>query len=142
MSPEEERIERELRSESASHYLRAHSRPDGNGWRGFLKSNLFSALVLFFLSQAFLIGGMIVAMYWRLNLFSEWKGNVESTLKRMDDQGTNHSHYADESQDKKLTELETRLHSVEQDTGHLDVLESEHRRLTKDVEELKLKDKK
>ena len=55
----------------------------------------------------------------------------------MDEQGTIHSHYAIEEADKEISRIDERLKRVEEDTRNIKVWESENRRLTRDVEELK-----
>jgi|SRR5882724_12197906 len=117
-------------------YMHAHSKPNG-GFRAFMHSNLFAALMVWVLSQAVIFGGFIISFYMKSTQLTEWKGNIDATIRRMDDLGTIHGKFADESQDKTLAAMEPRLKKVEDDTRHLEVIESEHRRLTKDVEELR-----
>ena len=83
------------------------------------------------------VGGVIISNWQKSAALSEWKGQTDAIIKRMDADGTVHGHYADERQDRQLSEHDERLKRAEQDTRHLEVLESEHRRLTRDVEELK-----
>lgn len=116
-------------------YLEAHTKPNG-GWRSFLHSNLFTALVIWMLSQAVLVGGVIVTIYLKMSSLTEWKGGVNTTLKRMDDQGTAHSHWTDEQQGQELVKLRTEMDKVKDDSAQFKVIQSEHRRLTRDVEKL------
>lgn len=121
---------------TVTEYVMSHTKPNG-GFRGFLHSNLFAALLIWGLSQAVIIAGVVITFYMRTSQLAEWKGQTEGVLKRMDDSGTYHGHYADERQDKQIAVLETKVGRLEDDTKHLEVIESEHRRLTKDVEELR-----
>jgi len=127
-----------------SEYLRAQSHPDkpngngnGNGLKGFFKSNLFAALVIFVLGQGIFVGGSIFAMYWKISTLTEWKGTVDKTLERMDVQGTYHGKSADDRQDIELARQDVRISKQEEKTEHIPVIESENRRLTSDVENLK-----
>jgi len=134
---EEEPSSDQLRHASIQDYLKAHAKPDAEGLRGFVKSNLFTALVMFLLTQAVFFGGSFVSFNNKINSVTEWKGQIDGILKRMDDTGTIHSHYIEDEQGKDLGNIDTRLKRVEDETRHLEVIESEHRRLTNDVEELK-----
>jgi hypothetical protein len=118
-------------------FLQAHSKSNGHGWKSFIHSNLFAALLIWGLSQAVLSAAFIITFYLKTTQLTEWKGQTDATLKRMDAQGTINSHYANEQQDKQLSAIEVRLKRTEDDTRHIEVIESEHRRLTKDVEELR-----
>lgn len=124
-----------LRHATVSEYLQAHTKPNGSGWKGFLHSNLFSALLVWSLSQALIAAGVIVTVYMRMGQFSEWKGGAEKTFSRMDAEGTLHSHYSDEQQDKQLAKHEVRLDKLEEVTRHSEVNEFEVRQLRKEVED-------
>jgi len=117
--------------------MEAHSKPNGEGIKGFFKSNLFAALLIFLLTQAIVIGGSMASFFNRMNSLTEWKGQTDGNLHRMDIEGTVHSHYTDDQQSRDIATIDARLKRVEEDTRHIEVLESEHRRLTNDVEELK-----
>lgn len=133
--------ENDLSKVRISEYLDAHAKK-GYSWHDFVRSNLFAALVIWFLGQSVLVGGLFVTLVQRTSRLNEWKGGIDAIVKRMDEQGTNSARYQLQEIEKDLTDLKSRIKRTEEDTGHLDVLESEHRRLTKDVEELKLKEKK
>jgi len=129
--------ERAIRDTGILDFLAAHSRPNSHAWTGFLKSNLFAGIALWILTQSAVLVGTFVAFNYRVSALSEWKGNVDSTLKRMDEVGTTHSHFADERQDTVITELKTKVNRMEDDSRQFEVIKAEHRRLTADVEELK-----
>jgi len=131
----------QLRNATLHEYIAAQSRPShsehGNGIKGFLKSNLFSGLVLYFIAQLAVGGGAMMVAYWRVGNLLEWKGQIETRLDRMDNQGTIHGKSADERQDIQLSRHELQINKLEDKTERVPVLESEHRRLTNDVEQLK-----
>jgi len=127
----------QIRKATVQDYLTAQSHADGHGIKGFFKSNLFSALVLFVLGQGVIFAGTVIAMYWRVSAIIEWKGKVEGRLERMDEQGTIYSHYHIEELDKSESKHDARLERIEDDSRQFEVLKSEHRRLTNDVEQLK-----
>ncbi len=126
-----------IRTVSVQEYVQAQSKPNGNGWRGFFKSNLFTALILFLLSQSVVVTGLAISYYFKTSQLAEWKGQTESLIKRMDDAGTNHERYRGETTTAAISELKVRADKLEETTRHVEVLESEHRRLTKDVEDLR-----
>ena len=126
----------QLRQATLNQYLQAHVKP-ANGVKGFFQSNLFSALVIWVLSQAVIIAGIVITFYVRTSQLAEWKGKLDATLERMDKDGTFHGHYADERQDKQLVQHETRLDKQEEVTKHSEVNEFEVRQLRKEVEDLK-----
>lgn len=126
-----------IRHASLQEYMRAHAKPNGNGWKGFFHSNLFTALVLFLLSQSVVVTGLAISYYFKTSQLAEWKGQTEGLIKRMDEQGTMRSQYEDKATTMAATELKVRVEKLEEQTKHIEVLESEHRRLTKDVEELR-----
>ena len=117
-------------------YLRAHAKPNG-GLKSFFHSNLFVALLLWALSQAVIIGGVVISFYFKTGQLSEWKGSIDGIIKRMDEQGTYHGRYADERQDSQIVAHDVIIRKLQDDTKHLEVIESEHRRLTKDVDDLR-----
>lgn len=117
-------------------YIRAHSKPNG-GFKGFLHSNLFAALVIWSLSQAVIVSGVVISFYFKTAQLAEWKGKIDATITRIDEQGTYIGRSTDVAHDKALAGMEPRLKKVEDDTRHIEVIESEHRRLTTDVEELR-----
>lgn len=117
-------------------YLYAPLKANG-GWKGFFHSNLFVALVIWLLSQAVVIGGVFVTNWMRMSQISEWKGTVDATLKRMDESDTVVSHYRDVEQDKAIADLQARMKKSEDEGRHWEVIETEHNRLTRDVEELR-----
>ena len=134
----------QLRQATLNQYLEAHSKPNGAGWHGFFKSNLFNGLLIWFLGQALLAGSIIISRLRtaaqtdaKIETVMEWKGGVDATLKRMDQDGTVHGHYADERQDKQLTQHELRIDKQEEVTKHNEVNEFEVRQLRKEVEDLK-----
>jgi len=111
--------------------------PQPGSWRGFIHSNLFTSLVIWLLGQGVLVAGFLVSTYYKNSSTWEWRGQVDARMKRMDEQGTIHSHYAIEEADKEISRIDERLKRVEEDTRNIKVWESENRRLTRDVEELK-----
>lgn len=125
-----------LRTTTLQEYLEAHAR-GGTGWHAFFRSNLFAALIIFLLSQGIVFGGFLVTYYIRTTALQEWREKVDESIKRMDQEGSTYSHYMMEKILTKQVEIDTRLKHVEDDTRHIEVLESEHRRLTKDVEEIR-----
>jgi hypothetical protein len=127
--------EEHLRNVPISKYIEAHA--GGNGWKTFFRSNLFTALVIFILTQSIIVGGSFVAIYYRVSSIIEWKGQISATVARMDEGGTHASHSQILQAEKDLGALDARVKTIEADTKHLDVLEAEHRRLTTDVESLK-----
>lgn len=68
-----------------------------------------------------------------------WRGKVEAKLEAMDGLGTQFGRAKLEEHTRDLAKFEARLEHVEADTRHVEVLESENRRLTADVERLKQK---
>lgn len=131
----------QLRQVSVQEYIAAHSRP-GNGPKGFFHSNLFAALLVWILSQAVIIGGAVMSFWIRTALLMEWKGSVDATLKRMDEQGTVRGKSDEAEEQRDISRLETRVDKLEDVTKHVEVIESEHRRLTQDVEEIRRNPKK
>jgi len=126
-----------IRAASIEEYVLAHAKPHNGGFRGFLHSNLFVALLLWSLSQAVVIGGFVISFYMKTSQLSEWKGQIDGTINRMDKEGTVHGHINDQREDEQIVVLDARMRRVEEDTRHIEVIESEHRRLTKDVEDLR-----
>src|SRR5215475_14357749 len=120
----------QLRHATMQEYLAAQAHPpkpngngNGNGLKGFFKSNLFAALVIFVLGQGVIVGGALFTMYWRQSNILEWKGTVDKTLERMDTQGTYHGKNADERQDIELAKHDLRVSKVEDKTEHIAVME-------------------
>ncbi len=126
-----------LRLASLQEYVEAHAKPNGHGWKGFFRSNLFASLVIFLLTQTMLIAGLAISFYYRTTSLSEWKGETTATLLRMDEQGSHHAQNEIEKLREKISRLEVKMDKVEDQTKHIEVIESEHRRLTKDVEDLR-----
>jgi len=93
--------------------------------------------VIWLLGQAILVAGFLISFYYKASSISEWRGQIDARMKRMDEQGTVHAHYALEEQAKDISRQDERLKRVEEDTRNIKVWESENRRLTRDVEELK-----
>lgn len=136
-SPRRKKTKSELlRLTSLHEYVDAHAKP-GNGWKGFFRSNLFASLVIFLLTQTVLITGLAISFYYRTTALAEWKGQTEAQLKRMDETGTIHSHFEVEKANRDISVIESKVEKIEEQTRHIEVIESEHRRLTKDVEELR-----
>lgn len=106
----------QLRHATIGEYLKAHSHPNGDsnerGWHGFIKSNLFVALLIFLLGQAVILGSSYFLNYVRTSKLWEWKVSTDLTLKRMDDWGTTHGHFADERQDAWIAELQGKTKAV------------------------------
>lgn len=104
----------QIRHASIGDYLKAHSHPNGGpyGWQGFIRSNLFAALLIWILSQVLVFGGACFIVYARTNQLVEWRATVDQTMKRMDEWGTTHGHYADERQDATIIELQAKTRSM------------------------------
>lgn len=101
----------QIRHISVQDYISAHSHGAVNGergWKGFFKSNLFAAVVVFLLGQAVVVGGSLLLTYNRTALLIDWKTSVDLTLKRMDEWGTWHGHTADERQDAEISRLQAK----------------------------------
>ncbi len=126
-----------LRLASLQEYVAAHAKPNGQGWKGFLHSNLFTALTIFLLSQTAVVMGLAISYYFKTTQLAEWKGETEGIIKRMDNTGTMHDQYEGKAVAAQISELKTKVDKLEDQTKHVEVLESEHRRLTKDVEDLR-----
>lgn len=142
--PERKRTKSDILAHSTvQEYMASHTKPNG-GFKGFLHSNLFAALVIWALSQSVLAGSVIVAFVVRtsnlsskINQLSEWKGEKEAVFRRLDEWGTTHGHYADERQDGAIIDLQARMKKSEEEGRQWEVIKTEHRRLTEDVEELR-----
>ena len=126
-----------LRLASLHEYVEAHSKPNGHGWKGFFRSNLFASLVIFLLTQTVLITGLAISFYYRTTSLAEWKGETSATLTRMDEQGTHHSQNELEKEKEKIARLEAKVEKLEDQTKHIEVMETEYRYMVKDVEALK-----
>jgi cell shape-determining protein MreC len=120
-------------------YVFAEIREERQGWKQFVHSPLFVSLTLWLLTQAVVATGFVLTYLNRVSIISEWKGKVDTELERMNGTGTTYSHFQIEELKEKEAALEARTARVEDDTKHVDVLESENRRLTNDVEKLKEK---
>ncbi len=122
-----------IRKTDVSDYIKAHSHPNGGSWwKGFLKSNLFVALVLWVLAQV----SIVVGMFWRVSSLSEWRGSVDSDIKTIKQQVAEES-YDIKHHSEDIAALREADKEIKNDTKRVPVLESEHARLTKDVENLK-----
>ena len=108
-----------------------------NSWRGLVHTNWFVPISLWFLTQAVIFAGFVFSMYQRMGSFAEWRQSTDAIIKRMDDSGTTHGKYRDEQEDKDIADLQTRMKAQENEGRHWEVIETEHRRLTQDVEELR-----
>jgi hypothetical protein len=73
----------------------------------------------------------------RFDISNRRIGAVEEKVKGMDEKGTQHSSGQLDEIHRDIGRVEARVSAVEAETSHFDVIESEHRRLTKDVEDLK-----
>lgn len=114
--------------------------PEKNGKHGWIKNPIFLVvipqLILFFVWLA----GYLISHGKREEQqtdFIKWRSQVDAKVARMDEQGTTRSHYVVDELTKQITRNEERISRIEKDTAHLDVIEVEHQRLTKDVEKLK-----
>lgn len=136
-SPRRKKTKSELLRVSTLHdWVEAHAKPNGHGWKGFFRSNLFASLVIFLLTQSTIIAGLAISFYYRTTSLSEWKGETSATLVRMDEQGTHHSQNELEKSKEKIARLEVKVEKLEDETKDIPVLKSENRRLTTDVEKL------
>lgn len=117
-----------------------------NGW-SFFKSPLFAAVVgQIILFACWGIGFAVThgrkeeqwtqLTEWKKQT-EEWKRDTETKIKTMNDYGTSRSHFVIDEQQKQISKLDAKIEEVVKDTSHFDVMEREHQRLTKDVEDLK-----
>lgn len=115
--------------------VEAHAQKSG-GWKQFIHSNLFTALVMWTLSQALLLGGLIVSFYFKVSSLTEWKGGmsnkVEALEKWRDDQKL-----TVQDNSRRISVNENAIGKLQQQTEHVDVWEFENRRITEDIERLK-----
>lgn len=125
-----------IRNATVAEYIQAHTKPNG-GFKSFVHSNLFAALLVWALSQAVFFIGFIVTFWVKTTQLTEWKGKTEEAIQKMNEHGTTHSQWTDEREDREIAKHEARLDKLEEITRHVEVLESEHRRLTRDVEDLR-----
>ncbi len=116
--------------------MEAHAKPTPNGWKGFFHSNLFTALVLFVLSQSLVVTGLAISYYFKTSQLAEWKGQTQALIDAMSKALVN-TEYETRTVATSTVELKVRTEKLEEQTKHIEVLESEHRRLTKDVEDLR-----
>ncbi len=126
-----------LRLATLHEYVEAHAKPNGHGWKGFFRSNLFASLVIFLLTQTMLIAGLAISFYYRTTSLSEWKGETTATLSRMDEQGSHHDQNEIEKSKEKLARIEAKVEKLEEQTRHIEVMETEYRFMVKDIEVLK-----
>lgn len=119
----------QIRAATVGDFIKAHSHGNGGPpFAGFLKSNLFAALMIWILSQLALFAGTYFLNYARTNQLMEWRIVTDQTLKRMDDWGTVHGHYADERQDAQIIELQSKsknLTDIETQLGQVLLMQSE-----------------
>src|SRR6266404_810083 len=106
---------------------------------GFLKSNLF----VFLLGQFFMFAFWIItfAVTYGQNTeknlqMSAWVGRLDSTVKRMDDSGTNFSHYGLAADQTRLTADEIRIHETEEQVKQIPVLIEKVSRVDENVKQL------
>ncbi len=125
-----------LRAATVQEYVQAQAKPNGDGWRGFFKSNLFTALILFLLSQSVIVTGLAISYYFKTTQLAEWKGQTQGLIDAMNKSLAN-VEFETKTLGASSAELKARIDKVEEQTKHVEVLESEHRRLTRDVEELR-----
>lgn len=64
-------------------------------------------------------------------------GELQAKTTRMDEQGTVFVQKQQDQELKEVAKLAEQVRRMEIETSHFDVMEAEHLRLTKDVEELK-----
>jgi hypothetical protein len=83
------------------------------------------SLAIGVISTSFFIGGKS----GKVSELVKWKDDIAPKVER--------ALIERETYIKQLSAMDARIQRVEQDTAHFDVLETEHRRLTKDVEDLK-----
>lgn len=126
-----------IRAATVADVIYANAKPTANGWRGFFHSNLFVALLMWVLSQVGVVAVFVVSYYVKTSSQSERLGAAEATLTRMDEKGTLHAQYQMEAERDRMTRLETRMDKEEELTRHIEVIETEHRYLRQDVENLK-----
>lgn len=105
---------------------------------GLIHSNLFVALLLWALTAI----GWGISFYARTVQIEQWKAETSTTLKRMDEFGTIHGHYADERQDLAIIDLQARMKKSEEEGRQWEVIKSEHHHLVEDVYDLKHEPKK
>ena len=127
----------QLRKATVNDYLAAQSRPNGNGIKGFFKSSLFASLLVFCLTQAVLVGASYISMSTRVSTMEKWAGTMEGTVTQMNASGTRYSHDRLIELSKDVAINSDNIKEIKKDTDHLDVLESEHRDLKKQMDELK-----
>jgi hypothetical protein len=87
-------------------------------------------------------GGVIVAAFvlggtrQKIQDVVAWKAEAAPNIEKIDRAVERMGHQLD-TNTKTLGGFEARIKRIEDETSHFDVLETEHRRLTKDVEALK-----
>lgn len=85
------------------------SSPRNNGARWEAWIRVFLSFVCGTLSAAFLLGGKSRD----ISDLQIWRTHVDTKLERMDKDGTNRSHWTDDSQSLQITANQTRLTDVE-----------------------------
>ena len=127
-------------SSPPSHYNWTGVKTPTNGTT-FIKSNLF----VFLLGQLSLgligIAGFAVTYGQNTQKFIDLNNRVtaaETLAKRMDDSGTNFSHYNIQSADKRLTSLEIRISANEEQTKRIAVMDEKITRIDKTVDEIRM----
>lgn len=112
-----------------------------NGASTFLKSNLF----------VFLLGQFFMFLFWVVGFavtygqntekniqMSAWLGRLEATIKRMDDQGTNYSHYGLIADHASIDSFEKRLKEQEEQTKQIGVMIEKINRIDENVKQLQV----
>jgi hypothetical protein len=103
---------------------------------GFFQSNLF----------IFLLGQFCMFVFWLLGFavtygetqqknkeLDQWRGQIEIAIRRMDDQGTNYSHYTLQSDHNIIQSNSQRIEKLESAIGQLPVMNERVTRLTEEV---------
>jgi hypothetical protein len=103
---------------------------------GFFQSNLF----------IFLLGQFCMFVFWLLGFavtygetqqknkeLDQWRGQIENSIRRMDEQGTNYSHYTLQSDHNSITSNTQRIERIETAVGQLPVMNERVTRLTEEV---------
>lgn len=114
-------------------------RTAGSNGGAFLKSNLF----------VFLLGQFIMFLFWVVGFavtygqnteknlqMSNWIGRLDATSKRMDEQGTNFSHYGLQADQGRLNTFESRLHEQEEQSKQIPVIVEKVNRIDENIKQL------
>jgi hypothetical protein len=110
----------------------------------FLKSNLFIFLLGQGVMFAFWVTGFAVTYGQNTQKFLELTDKVsvlQATTKRMDESGTNFSHYGIESERAQAIKMEARLHEVEDQTRQIAVMSEKINRIDENLKELRSRPK-